>query len=390
MTSKTSNHSPKIIFLIDSLGVGGAERLLVTYLACLQTMGFSVRVCTFGVRQGNPIADDIRKLGVEVDFLRIPLLRDISAIPRLMRYLRQQGAALVHTQLEFADSWGTVAARLLGLPTVSTQHTLEDPQKGTKAYRRLKVHRWVLRNLATKIIAVSEETRNHYLRVARFSPNQIVTLYNGIDLSRFSPATMEKRKAFRAALGIGADAPLITTVAVLRPAKGIQYMLEAMPTILQAMPTARYMIVGDGEYRVFLREITQQNNLENNVTFTGVRSDVPDLLGVSDLFVLPTLDDALPTVLAEAMASKLPIVASRVGGIPEMVTDGLNGLLVAPQDSVALAAACQKILASPELTQYLASNGHQVACERYDIRKQAHQLGELYRQLLTPGQGANL
>ena len=381
---------PRITFLIDSLGVGGAERLLVTYLACLKSMGFSVRVCTFAVRNGNPIAADIDKLGVAVDFLSIPLLRDVSAFPRLVRYLRQQKTDLVHTQLEFADSWGTAAAKLLGIPSVSTQHTLEDPVKGTKAYRRLKVHRWVLRNFASRIIAVSEETRTHYLRVARFSPDQIVTLYNGIDLTRFDRPNPQRRQEVRATLGLGEKTPMITTVAVLRPAKGIQFMLEAMPAILQRVPDARYVVVGDGDHGKALHAIVAEKGLQDHVIFTGVRSDVPDLLAASDLFVLPTLDDALPTVLAEAMASRVPIVASRVGGIPEMVSDGYNGLLVSPQNVEQLAFSCQNLLSDPTLAQQLRENGHQVAYQRYDIRKQAQKLGELYLQLLPGRQGATL
>lgn len=381
------NHSPRITYLIDSLGVGGAERLLVTYLSCLKSMGFTVRVCTFAVRNGNPIAADIQKLGVEVDLLPIPLLRDVSAFPRLVRYLRKHNTQLVHTQLEFADSWGTMAARVLGLPSVSTQHTLEDPVKGTKAYRRLKVHRWVLRNLASKVIAVSEETRNHYLRVGKFPPDKIVTFYNGIDLTRFDQPDPEKRQAVRSALGIAENIPILTTVAVLRPAKGIQFMLQALPKILQSVPDARYLIVGDGDHRDALVRIVEQNDLAKHVIFTGVRSDVPDLLAASDLFVLPTLEDALPTVLMEAMASKVPIVASGVGGIPEMVKDGYNGLLVPAQDAEQLALACTKVLTDPKLAQQLRENGHQVAYQRYDIRKQAQELGDLYRQLLNPKQG---
>ena len=183
---------------------------------------------------------------------------------------------------------------------------------------------------------------------------------------------------------------MITTVAVLRPAKGIQFMLEAMPAILQRVPDARYVVVGDGEHGKALHAIVAEKGLQEQVIFTGVRSDVPDLLAASDLFVLPTLEDALPTVLAEAMASRVPIVASRVGGIPEMVTDGYNGLLVSPQDVEQLAFSCQNLLSDPTLAQQLRKNGHQVAYERYDIRKQAQKLGELYLQLLPKKQGATL
>ena len=137
-----------------------------------------------------------------------------------------------------------------------------------------------------------------------------------------------ERAKVRAELGIPSDANLLTSVAVLRPQKGIQYMIRALSAILASIPNTYYLVVGDGSHRNFLMEEVNTSNLGNRVIFTGMRKDVARLLSASDVFVLPTLTEALPTVLAEAMAARLPIVASRVGGIPEMITTGQNGCLV--------------------------------------------------------------
>ncbi len=378
-------HSKKlnIILLIDALGMGGAERLLTIYLKHFDTNRFNLRVCTLGVKEGNPLAKDIQELGIPVDTVPVPYLRDLSALPRLVRYLRQQQADLLHTQLEFADTLGSAAAKIVGIPTVSTLHTFDDPPKGTRLYWRLKLRWWVLRNLFDRVIAVSEGTRRHHMELGKLAPNRVITMYNGIELSRFGNGDETSRRLARETLGIPPDAPVLITVAVLRPPKGIQYLIEALPTILKAVPNLHYLIVGSGEHEATLKTLAQERGVAKQVIFTGVRHDIPELLAVSDLFVLPTLGDALPTVLAEAMAAQKPIVASEVGGVPEMVEHGRNGLLVPPADSAALADACLQIIQNPDLARQMAAAGYDIVEQRFNISKQAHRLGDLYQEILT-------
>jgi len=286
--------------------------------------------------------------------------------------------AVLHTQLEFADTLGCTAAKMLGIPTVSTLHTADAPQKGEKSYRRLKLRWWILRHIATRVIAVSEGTRRHHLRVGKLPPEKVVTLHNGIDLSRFTPIPPAETAALRASLGIPAGAPLLITVAVLRPPKGIQFLLEALPDILKVVPETRYLIVGDGDHREKLKSIAAEKGVSDRVIFAGSRRDIPPLLAAADIFVLPTLTEALPTVLAEAMAAEKPIVAGDVGGVPEMVDDGRNGLLVPPADPRALTDACVKLLENPERAREMGRTGRKIVAERFDIRRQVRRLEELY------------
>ncbi len=368
----------QIVFLIDGLGLGGAEHLLVIYLQHLDRTRFEPRVCVMQVKNGNPMAGEIEKLGIPIDFVRVKRLADPGALPRLLAYLRRMRPAVLHTQLEFADTLGCTAAKLLGIPTVSTLHTADAPEKGEKSYRRLKLRWWILQHFPVRVIAVSEGTRQHHLRVGKLPPEKVVTIHNGIDLSRFVPVSPAEIVALRESLGIPADAPVLVTVAVLRQPKGIQYLLEALPDILQRVPDTRYLIVGDGNHRGKLESVATEKGVSDRVIFAGTRRDIPQILASTDIFVLPTLTEALPTALAEAMAAEKPIIASNVGGVPEMVDDGQNGLLIPPADPRALTEACLNLLESPERAREMGRAGRRIVEERFDIQRQVRQLEALY------------
>lgn len=373
----------RIIWLIDSLGWGGAERLLAAYLQHFDTNRFEPRVCVLHARDGNPLAAEIERLGIPVDTISLRHLRDPLGLPRLLRYLRRYRPHLLHTQLGFADILGSLAGRILNIPTVSTLHTFDNPSPGSRSYWRNQLKWWALRHFCDRVIAVSEGMRQYHLQRGKLPLYKTMTLYNGIDLAPFTPGDNGHQRAERQALGIPPEAPLLITVAVLRPLKGIQYMIEALPTILQAVPEARYLVVGSGPHEASLKELVKAQGLSERVIFTGARRDVPNLLALSDLFVLPTLTEALPTVLAEAMAAQKPIVVSNVGGVPEMVEHGCNGLLVPPADPARLAEACLHLLQNPDQARNLARTGRQIVEQRFNIRAQVLQLGGLYEELLA-------
>ena len=376
--------SSNIVYMIDGLGLGGAERLMIPLLANLNREVFSPRVCVFQVRNGNPIAEDLKALGVPVDLLPIPYLRDLSALPRLWRYLRDAQADLVHTQLEFANILGNLAAKGARLPSVCTVHTIpsqEDMKTKTRLHQDVEF--FCLRNFCDMVISVSEEADRFHKQVGRLSPRKTTTIYNGIDLARFTAESQRADpQAVRREFGIPAAASLFITVAVLRELKSIQFIIQAMPAILTQQPEARYLIVGDGYYRAQLVEEVRRQGVENRVIFAGARKDIPALMSAADVFVLPTLTEALPTVLAEAMAARLPIVASRVGGVPEMVTDGVNGRLLEPGDPRQLAETCLELLTRPEFRAEMGGRGRSIVEQKFDVRVQAEHLRTLYQRLM--------
>jgi glycosyltransferase involved in cell wall biosynthesis len=369
----------RIAYLIDGLSMGGAERLMVPILKHLSRDDFEPHVCALQSKDGNPIAKEIRRLGITVECLDIKRLRDPGAIPRLILYLKEIKADLVHTQLEAANILGSISAKVLRLPSVSTIHVM--PSLDVKAKTRVhqKVEWFVLRRFCDRVISVSEEARQYHLKISAASPGQVTTIYNGIDLSAFtSMDAVVERGITRAELGIPANADVLVTVAVLRPPKGIQFMLRALPAILAAHPNTYYLIVGSGSHQSALLDEASKAGVKERVIFAGMRRDVPRLLAASDVFVLPTLTEALPTVLAEAMAARLPIVASRVGGIPEMIADGQNGILVAPENVGGLAKACLHLLENPEKRLDMGEEGWKTVNRKFSIVRQVEQLKDLY------------
>jgi glycosyltransferase involved in cell wall biosynthesis len=370
------------VFLIDALGMGGAENLMVSFLKHFDRSHFETRVCVLGVRQGNPIAGQIEELGYPVDMVPISRLRDATAMPRLLHYLREQKVDILHTQLEHANTLGNLAANLQGIPSVCTLHTFDDPPRGTSEYWRYQLMWWSLRVNCDRVLAVSEGTRQHHIRVGGLPPDKIVTMYNGIDLTRFG-RTPADRCRMRSALGIPLDATVLMTVAVLRQPKGIQYMLDALPAILESTPDVYYLLVGGGPYEAELKALAAGRGVTDRVIFTGMRQDVPDLLAAGDVFVFPTLGDALPTVLAEAMAARLPIVACEIGGVPEMVEDCVNGLLVPSADAPRLAEACIRLASDSARRKEMGRAGYAIAQQRFEVHAQVDNLVNLYFELLN-------
>ncbi len=372
-----------IIFIIDGLGMGGAERLMVPILRDMDRECFEPRVCVLQIKDGNPIAGDLRSLGIPVDLILVPHLRDVSALPRLYKYLKDVEADLVHTQLELADVMGNLAAKFLRLPSVSTMHTMPSQDMKLKSRLHQSVELFALRYFCNIVVSVSEEARKFYLDNSNIPPEKFLTIYNGIDLSLFENLDYQKERIkIRREFNIPSNAKLLITVAVLRELKGIQFMIHALPSVLSEYPEVYYLVVGDGSHHAFLEEEVDKAGVRDRVIFAGQRSNIPQLLAASDLFVLPTLTEALPTVLAEAMAARLPIIASAVGGVPEMVLDGESGILLPIGDSKALAAACISLVADAERRKVMGERGWQIVAEKFNVHAQSNKLKDLYLDLI--------
>lgn len=373
----TTKH--RVLYIIDGLGMGGAERLMIPLLEHLDRAEFHARVCVLQDRDGNPIANEIRRLGISVDNLPVSRLRDPFALPRMICYLKRSKADLVHTQLEFSDILGTTAAWVLRRPSVSTIHTMVSPVRSN--YRRKL--QWLSQQwFCNRVISVSERARRNYLSRCGVRGSKVTTIHNGIDLSPYRAKTQSECRSIRKMLGIANDALVVITIAVLREQKGIQYLLQAAPLIIEEVPEVHFLIVGAGDHLGPLTRQTASLGVWDRVSFLGQRNDIPDLLSIADLFVLPTLTEALPTVLAEAMAAGIPIVASAVGGVPEMVTDNENGLLVSPRNPTQLARSCIGLLSAPLKRLAMGAAGRKAVFTRFSISRQVQQLEQLYRELL--------
>ena len=369
--------------MIDSLGRGGAENLMPTILGNIDKDRFEQRVCVLQVRNGNPVAEELQAIGIPVDFVPVPKLKNLSNLPRLLNYLRKEKPDVVHTQLEFSATLGCLATRLLGIPNVSTFHVIHDPGTVKLTQWRFKFMWTSYRYFANIILAVSDIVRDNIIESGNIPPSKVVTLHNGIELDRFSSQSEEKTPISKNDFDIPEDAIVLITVAVLRPPKGLQFVLEAFPQILEEVSNAYYLIVGDGEHRQALEEKAETLRITDHIRFAGYRSDIPDLLALSDIFILPTLNDAFPTVLIEAMAAGKPLIASRIGGVPEIVQENINGILVPPGNPDAIRDACIRLIQNDDLSEKFSKASIEIAREKFDITAQVDKLEKLYTDLIS-------
>jgi glycosyltransferase involved in cell wall biosynthesis len=230
---------------------------------------------------------------------------------------------------------------------------------------------------------VSAATAEFAVSWQGFAPSQVTVWHNSVDLARFQPASNGERAAARASLALPLDVPVATVVARLDDVKGVDLLLEAWPSVVGQVPTARLLVVGEGPLRDDLVAQLASHGLQDSVDFLGYRDDVPHVLHASDLLVLPSRSEGMPLAALEAFGCGLPVVAHAVGGVPELVVDGLNGRLVPPRPA-ALAAALSDVLSDVVQREGLA-RGARSSVENLGVNAYAERMERLYRELLGRG-----
>lgn len=371
----------RLLWLVDSLGAGGAEALVVTFAEGVDREQHRLFVaCLNGAEGVN--AQRLRDAGVPVTDLGARSLRDVRAFRRLLALIREERIALIHAHLTYAAIWSAVASRLTGVPAVASLHVSPDATRALRDTARHRIAtslrdrllRAILNRWSRAVVMVSGALRDDYL-ARGLEPRKVRVVHNGIDLGRFDRNREEARARLERELAIPHDAPVVATVAVLRPKKGIEVLLEAV----RKVRGASFVIIGDGPKREEWSALATAFGVADRVRWAGFRTDVDALLAGCDLFVHPSLDDAFPTVLLEAMAAGLPIVASRVGGIPEIVTPGVTGELVPPGDAAALASAIDAVLGNED-TLRLMREAARTYSSRFSTSAWIARLTAVYRE----------
>jgi glycosyltransferase involved in cell wall biosynthesis len=287
--------------------------------------------------------------------------------------------------LTYAEIWGRLAGWLTGRPTVSTVHV---PRyfnyTSPKSRHRLveAIAMYTRKHFGHIVIAVSEALRRDHISRG-FPPKKIKAIHNGIELAEYDLPPDLSRASRRAELGIPADAPVVITLAVLREGKGHHTLLTAVPTVLQRKPETKFLIVGGGPLEGQLRDHVRNEGLIQSVIFTGMRHDVPLLLGLADVSVLPSEHDPLPTVVLESMAMRLPVVGMNSGGVPEMIVDGQTGLLVPPRDPRALSEAILALLIDPARAKQMGESGRARVEVEFNALGWARKMEAVYDEILS-------
>jgi glycosyltransferase involved in cell wall biosynthesis len=380
--SPATGHDGKlrVVTLVDRLGTGGAERLAIQTTTRLDPERFDrtlvasrdFEVAISKQHVANAL-EDLRRADVQVIGLKRTSARQVWAWWPLYRFLRRERIDVLHTHKFGSNLWGTIVGRLARVPViVAHEHTWS--YEG-QPLRRL-ADRAVIARGSSAFVAVSREDQRRMIEVERIRPEDTVFIPNGIPMP---PAATGND--VRAELGIPPGAPVIGTVSVLRPQKALDVLLRAAKQLVDEFPDLRVLIAGEGDRRFALEELAQQLGLHDTVMFLGVRTDVPDVLAALDIAVSSSDFEGSPLSVMEYMEAARPVVATRVGGVPDLIDDGIQGLLVGPQDPAAFADAVAQLLRDPDRARQMGERGRERRRTEFDIDVMVRRLEALYEEL---------
>jgi glycosyltransferase involved in cell wall biosynthesis len=366
----------RIVYLSHAFMIGGAEEMVLNLVRHLPSR-FEPMVCC--IHEAGPIGEELRATGTPVTVLGLnPGWRRPGAVAGIRRYLRATRPRIVHTLLLTASLYGRLAAILERVPIVIGSEV--------NIYRRKRPHHLIAERLlmagTDRVIASAESVRDFYIDQVHADPAKVEVVYNAVDFAQVRPA--ESREAIRKTLGIPVDAPLAGTIARLTEQKGHRFLFEAIAAS-PALAAVHLLVVGGGELRDCLVRRVGALGLSDRVHFAGPRRDLGSLLGAMDVFVMPSLWEGLPLSLVLAMGAGLPVVATAVAGIPEVIEDGRTGLLVPAGDAIALGSALTRVFQDASLSARLGRDARAAVLPRFGVDRYVSAVVGLYDRLMAAG-----
>lgn len=360
-----------LIAHIDSeMGYSGGEVQVFLLIEALAKRGYeNALVCSPNSRsEVEAHSSGIRTFGVR---LRNDL--DVLSVFRLSSWLRRSGADLVHLHTGRATWLGGLAAKLAGVPAITTRRMDRRVSRGLRT-------KLMYGSLVQRTVAISPAVRDCLLE-ANVAPNSVELIWDAVDPNAFESSA--PREALRASLGLREDEFVLISMAALVKRKGIDVLIDAVSLLAKRGVPVRLLVGGEGEERSALEAQAKRLGVEPQVEFLGWRADKADLLAAADVFVLPSRAEGVGVAALEAMAAQKPVVASRVGGLSQAVVDGETGSLVEPGDPAALADALQSLAGDVERQSAFGARGRERVLQLFSIESQASQYIETYNRVLT-------
>jgi len=363
-----------VIHLVEELTIGGLEKILTSIVLNLDKKKYNVSV--WCLREGGFFANKLAKEGIDFKILHISTSRNPLSIYKLYKLLKSRKFDIIHTHAYSAGTIGRMSAFLAGVPVIiSHNHSVYDYYN-----RRYHFVEWFLSLITDRVVCVSDIANRFANETQRINARKLITIHNGID-SEYT--VLEKRTSgLRKELGIPVDHSVICTIAHLEEHKGVKYLLESASLLLQSRNDVSFLVVGEGRLKEKLKILCADLKIEENVVFAGERGDIPEILSLTDIFVLPSLREGLPLTILEAMACGKPVIATNVGGIPEVVKDGVSGILISPKDPEALHSAINELLGDREKLKKMGHNGKRVYSESFDSKTMIGKIEDLYDSLM--------
>ena len=370
---------PPVMIIADHFGYAdggrhGVTTYLVHVLPLLAAAGVDLTVCF--LRAPHAAADDLHAHGIRPVFLDAGKW-DPTVAMRIAALARRKGVRLLHATGVKGTLAARIAARLTGARTLLHVHDLNDPGALISPLQRL------MAQPTDAAVCVSEAVRE--LTVSRYHvpPERVRVARNGIPLEELRRAGAGARSRVRAELGIEAGRPVLAIIGRMHPVKGHRALLRMLPTIVRSCPRALLLVIGDGPERGACEELALSLGMARHVRFLGRRGDVPRLLSAIDLVLMPSQSEGLGLAAIEGLAAARPVIAFAVGGLPEVVVDGLNGRLVPPGNDEAFAAAVTETLRDSG-RRFSYARGAASSARHFGVEAHVRRLIDCYRMTLAP------
>jgi glycosyltransferase involved in cell wall biosynthesis len=367
-----------ILHHIETSGPGGAETVLLNIAAGIDKNHYNSKVV---LHKSKWLDEQLSKKEIDTEIVPCKRSWDILFLSKLVGYCRRHKIDLIHSHLFGANLYSCLAGAILRLPVVATFHN-ELFFRG-QSERYLTIKSFIIRNFASQLVFVAEYMKEDYSTYLKMSEDKMLTVYNGADLTEY--IDKNEISAIKTELGIKDGDLIVGHVANFRAPKGHHYLVEAASLVCRRVPRAKFLLIGDpgnGAIKKDIEDFIAESGLEGNILILGFRNNVNMLLQIMDIFVLSSTTEGLPVSVIEAMASSKPVVATNVGGLPEIVIHRQSGYLVEPGNAEALAEKTLILLDDEALRERMGRVGRKSVEEKFSLRVMVNKYQNLYGELI--------
>jgi glycosyltransferase involved in cell wall biosynthesis len=373
-----SNKKISILLVIDGLEFGGGER---GFLQLASELKDRYRIY-FAAMPGGKLERELHRLGIKFYPLEMSRRLSLKPINQINRIIRMNKIDMVHSQGARADFFSRVAGRFAGIPYILS--TIQMPVEGFDVGPLRKIVYRFMDQLSgrfvKRFIVVSDSLRMTLIEGRGIPAQRVVQIYNGIELDQYQPDLNET--GFRNNWGIPPGATIVGAIGRMVWQKGFQFLIKAIPEIVELNPNARFLLVGDGPLRSHLENLARELDVHDRVIFTGFLSDIQNLLSAIDVLVVPSLLEGFPMITLEGMATAKPIVATQIQGIIEQISDGVEGILVPPNNPRAITGAVLRLMNDEELSSKLAAAARRKVESYFSVERMVRETEKVYLSLL--------
>lgn len=364
-----------ILHLIPTSGPGGAEKLLIDIVSSLNKEKYHSVV---GMLNTGWLTKKIEEAGVDIRIIKSGGSIDYLLLNQLIKIIRLENINIIHSHLLDMNFYAALSSKITNTPLVCTEHgdVHHTSKKSWKNILKAKI----ISLFADNIVFVSRYTEAYFLKYVKQPQKKRTVIYNGVDTDIFRKVNAEQEKALRKKLQLNENAILIANVGNLYPVKGQKNLIKAFRSVKDSIPDSELLIIGRGELEQELRAEADKLGLTDSIRFLGFRENISDFLKSVDIFVLSSLSEGLPIALIEAMSCGLSVVATDVGGIKEVIQDGIDGYIVPPEDPISLAERIRLIIENGPSIDIMRENASKKIRQAFSKGVMLQKYEDLYNQ----------